>query len=720
MSAVRPRLSRSFVALAVLVFLGGGRWLFEYWIKATTIPSLELSRSVEVRDVSGQLLNASLIEDGRWRLSLRLDEVDPRYIEALIECEDQRFFEHKGVDLFALFRALGQALWAGEVISGASTLTMQVARLLEASGTRRWAGKLRQLRLALALERQLTKEQILELYLLLAPMGGNLEGVRAASWSWLGRPPRRLTPAQIALLIALPQSPNRRRPDRAPQEALRARDRVLDRLFRAELLSAEALRAAKAESLPTARRSIPAFAPHLSARVRREQPKVQTHYLTIDGGLQARLEALAARALPAADRERSLAIVVADHRAGVLKASVGSRGYQDPGRGFIDMSRAIRSPGSTLKPLIYAQAFGEGLIHPESLIEDRAESFSGYEPENFDRIFSGSLTAGEALRRSRNLPAVLLTEALGATRLLSALRESGAAPKVPGGRPGLAIALGGLGISLEGLVTLYAGLAQGGEQVSLQWRSEQRAASPPGERVRFIPARGATLLAESLAAQTPPVGSPRLPIAWKTGTSYGYRDAWAIGYDGAHVVGVWVGRPDGTPLPGATGATRAAPLLFEAFGLIGEVPTPLPRASGRAHLDLHPPLALRYFRRPGQGLRRGPKLIFPLTGAILELNASGLPTRIRGGRPPFRWLIDGRPSGAATRTRAHVLSGLSPGFVTLTVIDADGQSVRAQVELRLPLGSATPMRSSGEAAGPAEGASEAPESEAQAHPKGAQ
>ena len=231
------------------------------WIAATDLPSLTLATSTEVVDRSGILLRAYTVADGRWRMAVTPDAVDPRYIAMLVAYEDKRFWQHGGVDLRALGRAVAQAVWNGRVVSGGSTLTMQVARLLEESGTGAVAGKLRQMRVALALEQRLTKAQILQLYLHLAPFGGNLEGVRAASLAYFGKEPRRLTPAEAALLVAIPQSPEGRRPDRHPGRAVAARDRVLERALRDGMLTAEEARETRGEQVPQARLPVPMLAP---------------------------------------------------------------------------------------------------------------------------------------------------------------------------------------------------------------------------------------------------------------------------------------------------------------------------------------------------------------------------------------------------------------------------------------------------------------------------
>ncbi|HOZ31883.1 MAG TPA: penicillin-binding protein 1C, partial [Tabrizicola sp.] len=446
--------ARWIITLAVTLWLAAfGRDRFDQWVDATVLPPLVVETSIEVLDRNGDLLRAYTVADGRWRLALPPDKVDPTYLKMLLAYEDKRFRDHNGVDLRSMSRAVLQAVWNGRVVSGGSTLTMQVARLLEEGTTGEVGGKLRQMRVALALERRLTKDQILQLYLHLAPFGGNLEGVRAASISYFGKEPKRLTPAEAALLVAIPQAPESRRPDRAADRAEAARNRVLARAVGAGVIDADEAEAALREDVPGLRKPFPALAPHLADRALADQPLLLIHSLTIDRELQKKLEALAQEAVAGRGEQLQVAILVADHASGEILASVGSAGYQaDQRQGFVDMTQALRSPGSTLKPLVYALAFDDGLAHPETMIDDVPMSFGSYAPQNFDRLYMGTIRMREALQLSRNIPVVALTEALGPARLISVMQKAGMQPVFPGDQPGLAIALGGVGVTLSDMV----------------------------------------------------------------------------------------------------------------------------------------------------------------------------------------------------------------------------------------------------------------------------
>ena len=669
------------LAILCALFLTGAALWLDRWIDETDIPPLALQTGVEVLDRNGDLLRAYTVEDGRWRLPVSLDAVDPGYIEMLVAYEDRRFYTHNGVDPRAFVRAAWQALTRGRVVSGGSTLTMQVARLLEGSGTGAWAGKIRQIRLALALERQLSKDEILTLYLHLAPYGGNIEGVRAATLTWFGVEPRRLTAAQSALLVALPQAPSSRRPDRFPDAARIARDRVLDRAVRFTALTEDEIAWARAAPIPTARRDFPALAAHLADRALSDRPTQGTHRLTLDAGLQGRMESLSRRTVEGHGPQISAAIMVVDHRTGEILASVGSPDYTDTGRqGFVDMTQAVRSPGSTLKPLIYGLAFEAGLVHPETRIADRPTSFGGYRPQNFDNLFRGETSVAEALQVSLNIPAVALLDALGPARMLSAMRRAGMEITLPqgDGSAGLAIALGGLGTRMEDLMGLYAALARGGTAVDLRWRDDD----PLAEGQRVIGPVAAWYLGDVLADVPPPPTAPRVRLAYKTGTSYGHRDAWAFGYDGRHVVGVWLGRADGAAVPGAFGADISAPVLFEAFAQLGVTMTPRtgppPGALTVGWAAL--PMPLQRFG-PAQG-DTPPEIVFPPAGVVLA-HDPGLPVlaRVAEGAPPFTWLWNGAPVVTGTREREVMLEDPGAGFGELTVIDAEGRAARVHVEL---------------------------------------
>jgi penicillin-binding protein 1C len=567
---------------------------------------------------------------------------------------------------------------------------MQVARLLSGGSTRSVGGKLDQMLMALALERRLSKDGILELYLRLAPYGGNIEGVRAASLAYLGKEPKRLTPAEAALLVALPQSPEGRRPDRHATAARAARDRVLERAADAGVLTPDDGAAARLETVPDRRRPFPMLAAHTTERLVAETPEKPEHSLTIDASLQRRVESLAAERAAAISPFVSAAILVVDHRTGEVRASVGSSGLFDARRdGFIDMTRAVRSPGSTLKPLIYGLAFELGLAHPETLIEDRPVDFAGYAPENFDREFYGTVSVRRALQLSLNVPAIQLLEAVGPARLVARMRRAGAAPVLPDlSPPGLAVGLGGVGVTLSDLVALHAAIANGGQAVGLSVETDAPLDLEAPKRV--LDGRAAWYVSSILAGASGPHSVAPGTFAFKTGTSYGYRDAWAIGFDGRRVIGVWVGRPDGAPVPGLVGVDAAAPVLIDAFARLGET-VPL-RAAPPGIVEATAatlPQPLRRFRSPNASHAANatpPEIAYPPAGVRVDLGirdgyAMPLALKVRDGRPPYTWFVNGAPVGTVSFGGALSFEPNGPGFADLLVIDANGASAAGTVYL---------------------------------------
>ncbi len=658
-------------------------------------PPLDAAKaaSAEVLDADGQLLRAFATPEGRWRLKTTLAEVDPQFVKMLIAYEDRRFYEHRGVDILALGRAALQFVGSGRIVSGASTLSMQVARLIEPRRERSIMTKLIQIARAIQIERRLSKQQILDLYLTHAPYGGNIEGIRAASLAYFGKEPRRLTVAEAALLVALPQLPELRRPDRKPAEARAARHRVLDRMQSAGVLQESEIARAELTDVPTQRLRLPAFAAHFAEAARRKDPAAGIYRSTLRKGIQEELETVARQSAAGLDPKVSLAMVMADAATGEIVAEVGSADYFDAGRsGWIDITRVARSPGSTLKPFIYGLAFEEGLVAQETIIEDRPADFFGYRPKNFDMTYQGDVSVRQALQLSLNVPAVRLLDAVGSAELLVRLRRAGVRLALPAGEaPGLAIALGGAGITLKNLTQLYASLANQGRPVRLG--DGVRDEPGPIDGAPLMEPVAAWNVADVLSGVIPPVGSIGRGIAYKTGTSYGYRDAWSVGFDGRYVLGVWVGRPDNAAIPGLTGYGTAAPILFRAFSKSGVAGTPLPPppsgATRIAHTDLPP--SQRRFSVDSNGLlsaslrEKAPRIIYPPEGAHVELGAGpdgkALPLvlKLQAGRAPFRWLANGIPLAETTRKRTSEWLPEGLGYSTLTVIDAAGRAATVGV-----------------------------------------
>jgi penicillin-binding protein 1C len=670
------------VAVAFLVISSA----FAAWVYALGPLPLDEARKVStsIVDRNGKLLRAFAMADGRWRLPVDArTAVDPGYLKLLFAYEDRRFYSHRGVDPLALGRAALQLVTSGHIVSGGSTITMQLARLMEPRRERSVSAKLRQMVRAIEIERQLTKEQILDLYLALAPFGGNLEGVRAASIAYFGKEPKRLSLAESTLLVALPQSPETRRLDRHPERARLARDHVLDRMVEDHIIPAEDAAQARAVPVPPVRKQMPILAPHSSdaaIAIVKDTPVVK---LTLDAGLQRVLEALARDRAIAQGPNISVAMIAVDNESGDVLARVGSPDYFDERRaGQVDMTRALRSPGSTLKPFIYGLAFEDGFVHPESLIDDRPIRFGSYAPENFDMTFQGTVPVRKALQLSLNVPAIALLDRVGASRLSSRLKQAGGNLVLPKDEaPGLAMGLGGVGVTLQDLAQLYSGLARLGTTKPLR---EIMLANDERDPLRLMDQAAAWQVGNVLIGTPPPENGVHNKIAFKTGTSYGYRDAWSVGFDGRITIGVWVGRPDGAPVPGLVGRTAAAPILFDAFARTGKIPAGLPKPpkgaliAGNAKL----PLPLRRFRPVGELVRTGgdqaPHIQFPLNGSRIDVERSkdgqfaAMPVKVAGGVLPLTMMVNGVAVGDIDSRRQRLIDPPGPGFARLTVIDATG------------------------------------------------
>jgi penicillin-binding protein 1C len=696
MTRQKMRLAVLAASLVCVSAFGAAAW----WIAGLGPAPLgkELEFSTRAVDRDGRLLRAYATSEGRWRLPARSADVDPRFFDLLFAYEDKRFQVHRGVDPLALLRATLQLATSGRIRSGGSTLTMQVARLLEPPSSRSFWAKLHQIVRALEIERALTKAEVLALYLDLAPYGGNIEGVRAASLAYFGKEPRRLSLGEAALLVALPQSPEGRRPDRSVEAARKARNRVLDQFAALSSVPADEIALAKAEPVPAGRRPMPMLAPHAADRAVADTPPGSVVQLTIDAELQRNLEELArerARTLALTlGPDVSLAMFVVDNATGEVRARVGSPDYFDARRaGQVDMTQALRSPGSTLKPFIYGLGFEDGFIHPETLIEDRPLRYGAYAPQNFDFTFQGTVTVRKALQLSLNLPALAVLDQVGASRLTARLSQAGAALVLPEGEsPGLAIGLGGVGIRLSDLVMLYAGIARLGAALPLRERLRLPPALPgaDGEGNRLMEPVAAWYVSNVLLGTPPPENGAAGRIAFKTGTSYGYRDAWSIGFDGKHTIGVWVGRPDGAPVPRLVGRVAAAPILFDAFARLPTPPVPLPRAPAgivaTTSAKLPPPL--RHFapgEHAGESVHTTLHILFPPDGARLELRTTEskpapVPLKVTGAIAPLTVLVNGVP--AFTQPRGTLFfQPDGPGFARVTVIDGAGAADSVLVRL---------------------------------------
>ncbi len=668
-----------------LAILGGALALL-FLADVLLPPPIDRARAVSaiVTDRNGYWLHAFATDEGRWRFSAELDDIDPAFIRELVEIEDKRFWTHWGVDPLAVARAAVSSAKSGRVVSGASTITMQTARLLEPR-PRTLGSKLVEMARAIQLERRLSKKEILELYLTLAPYGGNLEGVRAASLIYFGREPDRLAPAERSLLIALPQAPETRRPDRRAEAARAARAVVLQRLVEAGLLDVSI--AAEAADAPAIgkRKEFPRIAYHaaraLGAHAKTGESVVPS---TIDVSKQVTAERLVAAHAGGFTDGATAAAIVIDNATMEVVASVGSSALSAKG-GWIDLTDAVRSPGSLLKPFIYALAFEDGVLGPDTVIDDMPRAFGGYRPENFDHVFRGEVSVREALQHSLNVPAVATLEKVGVDRFSAALKAAGARifQRRSAAKEGsLALALGGAGVTMRDVAVLYAGLANSGvvrpmtfvrnaevDAVGVQLFSAETA-----ERINAI-LRGAP----ALSGRAPAALSASAPlIAYKTGTSYGYRDAWASGHAGGYTVVVWAGRADGAPRPGATGRSAAAPLLFALMDALTS------GAAKRFEEPSEPVETFTHVRLDARVEAGPPSILYPVPGSEVfpgMFGGDGVVFAASGGAGGYAWYVDGVEIAKSAGDSRSVWRPDAPGFYDIAVVDAKGSSASAKVRV---------------------------------------
>jgi penicillin-binding protein 1C len=527
-----------------------------------------------VYDRDGAPLRIVLPRDEIYRMPVTLDEVPPELPRALIASEDRFYRFHPGVNPVAIARAAWLNAREGRVVSGASTIPMQIARMTEPK-RRTVGGKAREAFRALQLDFHHSKRELLEIYLNLTPYGGNIEGVGAAAWFYFGKQPSQLSLGEIALLTTLPRSPNRYDPVRDRARALAARNRVLVQLEAHGVFPAQAIADARRHPLPEARTRAPFAAPHLCDLALARRGRVPRIATTIDRRVQRVAdEQVSGRiaALRSAGIENAAAVVV-DNETGELRALVGSAEFFDPAHeGQVNGATARRSPGSTLKPFLFAMAFDRGLIVPESLLLDIPTDFSGYVTENYDGVYRGRVSAREALVQSLNASSVRLLSSVGLKDFLGLLRRGGLATLDRGEAAyGLPIILGSGEVRLLDLTNLYSAIANGGVARPLRIFRDEPASG--GERL--LSPEASQLIAEILGELRRPdfpsswdLTRDSPAVAWKTGTSYGHRDAWAVGFSKRSTIGVWVGNFDGRGQKGISGSEHAAPLLFDLFRAI--------------------------------------------------------------------------------------------------------------------------------------------------------
>ena len=617
-----------------------------------------------VYDHHGRLLHMMLSpQEHMCRLPVCLDEVDAGYLKALVLFEDKRFYFHGGVDVWAGLRALAALVVQGRVVSGASTITMQTVRLLEPHPRTLWC-KLKECVYAWHLERIFSKDDILAMYLTLAPYGGNIEGVRAASLAYFGHDVDAFGPEEIAFLLALPRAPSAL----CPQKGCRAfsvRGHVLQAMQRFGLIDAESCMFLRKQPLPKPAWHRPVGVPHLSARLRREQPGARCAQVFIDWGLQKHVEKVIASS------PHQVAAMVVDTRTHQVVAYAGSQdAFSYEKHGFVDYALAVRSPGSTLKPFVYALALEKGVVHEDTRVQDCHRRFLGYAPGNFDEVFRGDVSVKSALRLSLNTPVVYLLDMMGVSSLMDVFAQAGVRLHFKG-EASLAIALGGCGVTLESMMVLYAGLLDG----VLRPIAYAHGVSCGAKSVAFAPQTVRTvrgmLLHKSFADGR--------GVSLKTGTSQGHKDAWCFGVDERYVVGVWCGHHDGRSLENCSGASSAGPLVENIFAYLPQtVQEPLEACLDTDVVTLKPPMALQRLS-DAQPLR----IHHPRDQSVfVSQEECVIPVDVRGACGDVLFFVNGQEHLLEKQQEGYAWRVQEGGLYTLSAVDASGACSRVQVLVR--------------------------------------
>lgn len=548
--------------------------------------NIEVEYAPVIRTKDSTVLYAFLTKDQQWRMFTRLNEISPELSKAIVFKEDRFFYYHPGINPLAVCRALLGNIIHRKRTSGASTITMQVARLLEPK-KRSYANKLTEMFRALQLELHYSKKEILQMYLNLVPYGSNIQGVKAASLLYFNKQPDRLSLAEITALSIIPNRPNSLVIGKDNSKIIIARNKWLTRFTKAGLFSPQIIQDAVNEPLTASRLSVPRDAPQFALRMRRAYPGEPDIVTTVDAGIQHKAEQLTANYSRVMKLKgiNNAAVIIIDNTNRQVKAYVGSPDFFDrQNDGQVDGVKALRSPGSALKPLLYGLAFDKGIATPKMIITDVPVDFQGYSPENYDLNYRGNVTIEDALRQSLNIPAVKILNQLGTPLFVNTLHNAGFNSVWENrNKLGLSLILGGCAVRLEEMADLYASLANKGKYIPLTWRPAKNRAALKDSGTTILSPEADYMVTQILKELQRPdlpntnVTAESIPkIAWKTGTSYGRRDAWSIGYDSRYTIAVWLGNFSGLGVADLNGADIATPLLFQLFNAIDQVNNELP------------------------------------------------------------------------------------------------------------------------------------------------
>ncbi|MBK6400218.1 MAG: penicillin-binding protein 1C [Bacteroidetes bacterium] len=572
----RKELIRKLAGWGEFILLTAFGMFFLFFLMNIIFPVKEkIPYSQQILAADNTLMYAFLSDDEKWRMLVRSEEINQQLRKAILYKEDRFFYYHFGVNPVAIIRAAFNNIVYQKRTSGASTITMQVARLLYPQ-ERTYLNKFTEMFRSFQLEWKYSKEEILNMYFNLVPYGGNIEGIKAASLIYFGRNPDKMSLAQIVSLAIIPNRPGTLRPGANTGELVKARNKWLSRMKHDKLFSDELIEDALKEPIDAKRSELPRLAPHFSLRMHVQYPDLPIVKTTINLHHQQQLNQIASNYSKRLHGYGiyNAAVVVLNNRTHSIEAYLGSSDFNDMlHSGQVDGVTAVRSPGSTLKPLVYSIAFDDGLLTPKSMIADVPVNYDGYAPENYNSKFNGNVTVEHALANSLNIPAVKTLNMIGLKSLTDKMKLAGFGQVLHSeGSIGLSVILGGCGVKLEELTALFSTYANEGKFFRPHYLKSDTINAP----VQLMTPSASYMTADILSQ----VNRPEMPaevassamhlpkIAWKTGTSYGRRDAWSIGFNSDYTIGVWIGNFSGEGVPELTGAEMATPLLFELFNTI--------------------------------------------------------------------------------------------------------------------------------------------------------
>lgn len=659
-----------------------GFFIFDTISPINTKAINDRSRVVKFRD--GSWMYTTTNKEQKWRFAVDLEKIDPHFLQLLLAYEDQRFYEHHGIDPLAMIRATGQLVRYKRVISGGSTITMQLARLLDPK-PRTVTSKLIEIIRALQLELHYSKKEILSAYLTLAPYGGNVEGIVAASMRYFGKQPYALSASQIALLVALPQSPERNRPDKHYKKSIQARDKVLTYAKRENLIGEYEYQEALKEALPKRLKPLPRYSPHLAQKLlSRTKDKTLEIETTIHALLQRQLEHWALSKEGMLDKGSTFSVLVVKNSDASIKAYLGSHNmFSKRVSGYVDMIKAIRSPGSTLKPFIYAHGFEEHIVHPNTMILDQETRFGDYTPHNFSYEYTGEVSLEYALQNSLNIPAVKILNKLGVDSFVEKISKISGKLHIPKEQASLPIALGGVGVSIWQLTQLYVALANGGSAKDLHYLTVDRNISTTKNLFEEEAVKMTTAILRKTQAPDGFINKHQ-QIAYKTGTSYGYRDAWTMGYTKEYTVAVWVGKPDNGIQLKRTGRNTAAPLAFQVFSLLNSLGLQENWQWDASYLGNSVPPSLQYFDREAKEEEAKLNFIYPQENERFmsaDCSDAMVEIMVENGKKPYYWYIDGE----AKEYKKSTLNLLfKHGGHTINIIDSNGETLTRNIWVNKP------------------------------------